>query len=54
MIQRVTTTDGQLQVYRQRDLASTIVHVPKGVGVKLGDSSVVEEREWMESEIQVY
>jgi len=52
MTQRVTTTDDRLQVYRQRDLASTIVHVPKGVGLKLSDSSVFEEREWMEATLE--
>ncbi len=52
MIQRVTTTDGQLQVYRQRDLASAIAHVPKGVGLRLSDSTVFEEREWMEATLE--
>jgi len=52
MTQRVTTTDDQLQVYRQRDLASAIVHVPKAVGLTLSDSTVFEDREWMEATLE--
>jgi hypothetical protein len=50
---KVTTTDGMLQVYRDRDLSSSIVAtLPRGVDIQLGDKTLYEGREWMEATLE--
>jgi hypothetical protein len=48
--EKVTTTDGALQVFREPDLESTVIaHVPKGVELQLGAATVFEGCEWIEA-----
>jgi hypothetical protein len=51
--QKVTTLDDTLQVFRERDLSSTVIaRLPKGIEIVLSASTVFEGRDWIEATIE--
>jgi hypothetical protein len=53
MIEKVTTTDDALHLYRERDLSSPLItQLGKGTEIQLGAKTVLEGREWIEATVE--
>jgi hypothetical protein len=53
MPKTVTSTDDGLQIFAARDLDSNVLaRIPKDVEVELGDTSIVEGREWFQATLK--
>jgi uncharacterized protein (UPF0335 family) len=50
--QKVTVTDGTLQVYQARDFSSTVIlQLARGSEIELGASQIFDGREWIEANL---